>query len=364
MRTSIPVASVKPASGAAARTMGSGLAETTTGRSPAAVHAARSSCAARTRRGGTQERANRSASAATSASSRPACSWAAYMYPMRLSRSTARSYSAYGLLPPCKRTQPSVTRWRRNASPTSSRQSVPSASNAATPPSRAASRTASRSVSGITSFGAAVLQGALHRQRIAFPAGLRAHQAAAAVPAEDVGRRGAHALVVGGLQQRLEGRRELRGRHYSRRAEHGGEPHVERLRRGLAERQQPRSPGGRPDGGQADDRLRAPGGQERPILRHPFQDRGAVRTQRAPLVRRDARIDGAHEGIDAFADLAVVERLLRGLDRGRRRAARGRQCAKERREQDGRHAGLLTGPRGWSGSPGPDARSGWSSGSG
>src|SRR5438128_1821813 len=228
-RTSIPATSVKPASGPAARTMGSGLAETTTGSSPAAEHAARSSCAARTRRGGIQERANRSASAASSASSNPACSCAAYMYPVRLSRATACSYSAYGSRPPGKCTHPMVTRWRRNASPTSSRQSVPSASNAATPPAPAAPRTAFRSVAGITSFLVAALHSALHRERVAFAARLRAHQAAPPVATEDLGGRRPHLVVVRAFQDWLEGRRDLGGGQHARRTEHRREPHVERL---------------------------------------------------------------------------------------------------------------------------------------
>src|SRR2546425_3104043 len=153
------------------------------------------------------------------------------MYPVRLSRSTARSYSAYGSRPPGRRTHPIATRWRRNASPTSSRQSVPSASNAATPPVPAAPRTAFRSVAGITSLVVAALHGALHGQRVAFTAGLRAHHAAAPVAAEDLGRRRPHLIVVRALQDRLQGRRQLRGRHHARRTEDRGQPHVARLAR-------------------------------------------------------------------------------------------------------------------------------------
>src|SRR5438128_8047596 len=284
-RTSIPATSVKPASGPAARTMGSGLAETTTGSSPAAEHAARSSCAARTRRGGIQERANRSASAASSASSNPACSCAAYMYPVRLSRATACSYSAYGSRPPGKCTHPMVTRWRRNASPASSRQSVPSASNAATPPGGEALRTASISACGTTSTLAAALQRTLHADLVVLAPRLRADQRALAVAAQHLGRRAADDAVLRAFEHGLQRRGEPGLRNHGRRAVYRGQPHRERCQLGSRESHQHVARARRADRREPRDRLRTPGGQRSLVLGDLLQDRRTTLAQRAPVLR-------------------------------------------------------------------------------
>jgi hypothetical protein len=150
--------------------------------------------------------------------------------------------------------------------------------------------------------------------RIVLAGRLGANEHASSVVAQRLCRCAPHVTVLRAFQDRLERRRDLVCRQYSRSAAYSGEPHGQGRLLGASEAQHHVCRGRRSDRCQAVEGLGPARGQRSIVLRNPFQDGRASRAERAPMGRADGRVDGTQVRLDPFADLLVAELQL-GLGR-------------------------------------------------